>query len=57
MRPRKHDTRYLSLMILSPVILLAGWVLVAQKGWVSATLLAPPWEVVQSAFDLFIHGY
>lgn len=57
MRTRKHDIRYLSIMILSPAILLAGWVLAAQKGWVSATLLSPPWEVVQSAFDLFVHGY
>ena len=45
------------LAVLSPLLLLAIWVLVAEQGWVSSTLLASPWQVLKATFNLFTNGY
>lgn len=57
MRRRKTEKRYTVLALLSPLVLLAIWVLVAQQGWVSSTLLASPWQVLQATISLFTNGY
>ena len=54
---KKYEKRYVLLAILSPALLLTAWALVAQQGWVSSTLLASPWQVLQATRNLFINGY
>lgn len=54
---RTNDRRYIAIAITSPFLILAAWSLVSFYGWISPTLLASPWQVLQATLDMFINGY
>jgi NitT/TauT family transport system permease protein/taurine transport system permease protein len=49
--------RYLFICVLSPLLILAVWTLVAANGWVKATQLPSPGMIVDSLADMVAHGY
>ena len=49
--------RYVALAVLSPLCLLALWVLATGQGWVKSALLPPPQAVLVSLGDMLAQGY
>lgn len=49
--------RYILLAVLSPLLVLALWILSVRNGWIKSTILPGPGVVVDSLIDMFEHGY
>jgi taurine transport system permease protein len=54
---RRARLRYALLAALSPLGLLALWVLATTQGWVKSVLLPPPQAVLASLVDMITQGY
>ena len=49
--------RYVVIAVLSPLLILAIWILAVRDGWVKNTILPSPGVVVDSLIDMFENGY
>ncbi|MFZ3043119.1 MAG: ABC transporter permease [Thiobacillus sp.] len=48
---------YLTISIVSPIILFGVWVLLTRDGWVKPVFLPPPLEVLKTFIDMVSNGY
>jgi taurine transport system permease protein len=53
----RERQRYILIAILSPLLILALWILAVKNGWIKNTILPAPRIVVDSLVDMFEHGY